>query len=153
MATDHLAGFAAVFAMLFAVHKLGDHWVQSQRQAVCKGGNGWLARRACAAHVATYTAVCLAALLILAWRTGLPLNPTTVTAGLGINAVSHYFADRRTPLRRLACRLGRSGYLQHATVVRQPGAHADTTGPGTALFHLDESWHIAWLAVTALIIA
>lgn len=153
MPTDRLAVFAAVFAILYTAHKLGDHWIQTNGQASAKGGEGWPARIACAAHVATYSATCVVGLLALAWCTGLALPPDTVTLALGVNAVTHYVADRREPLRRIARWLGRTGYLQHATVIRRADAGPDTTGPGTALFHLDESWHVVWLAVAALIIA
>ena len=48
--------FAAVSAAYAAGHWAGDYWVQTHRQACAKGAPGWPGRRACAAHVATYTA-------------------------------------------------------------------------------------------------
>jgi hypothetical protein len=133
-------GVAAVFMMLFAAHQVADHWVQSQHQADTKGSAGWRGRLACAAHVATYTATALAAVLALVWRTGLDVAPGAVAAGLTVSAVTHYIADRRTPLRRIADATG-SG----------PFYRLNTAGINGA-YLLDQSWHIGWLAVAALII-
>lgn len=57
------ADFAAVFVALYAAHQVGDHWIQTQHQADCKGQPGWAGRWACLAHVATYTATAVVALL------------------------------------------------------------------------------------------
>src|SRR2546430_8349715 len=99
-------GVGAVFAALYAAHHVADHWVQTQHQADTKGCAGWRGRIACATHVATYTLTSLAALLALAWRTDLTLSPVTVAAGLAVSAVTHYLADRRTPLKWIAERTG-----------------------------------------------
>jgi hypothetical protein len=148
--TSAAAAFAAVFIALAAAHGVGDHWVQSSHQALHKGDPGWPGRRACAAHVATYTATQAAALL-LAWTVlGLPLRPAGAACALTISALTHYAADRRTPLRRLALLLGKAGYLRTTRVVREPAGPATDTGPGTALFHLDQSLHFAAIFLAAL---
>jgi hypothetical protein len=127
----------AVFAALYAAHQVADHWIQTQHQADLKSCAGWRGRLACAAHVASYTATALAALVAVAWRTGLDLTPAGVAAGLAVSAVSHYVADRRTPLRWMADRLGKDpGWLKR----------------GGGLYALDQSWHIGWLFVAALLI-
>lgn len=149
----HAAVFAGVFAILYTAHLIADHWVQTHHQAETKSAAGWPGRLACAAHVATHTLTSLAALLVLAWRTGLPLPAGPTGLGLAVSAISHYAADRRAPLQRLGRLLGRGRYIDYATVLRNPGGTAEATGPGTALFHLDQSWHIGWLAIAALIIA
>jgi hypothetical protein len=129
---------AAVFAALYAAHQVADHWVQTQHQADAKDGAGWPGRLACAAHVATYTATALAALLAVAWRTGLALSPATVAVGLAVSAGTHYLADRRRPLRWMADRLGKdAGWLER----------------GGGMYALDQSWHVGWLFVAALIVA
>jgi hypothetical protein len=132
-----VATVAAASAALGAAHTVADHWIQTQRQADRKGLPGWPGRLACAAHVATYTATALVALLALAWRTGLTLSPAHVAAGLAVSAVSHYVADRRAPLRWAADRLGKNpAWLER----------------GGGLYAMDQSWHIGWLFVAALII-
>ena len=135
--TPNPGTLGAVFAGLYAAHQVADHWIQTQHQADAKGGTGWPGRLACAAHVATYTATALVALLAVAWRTGLTLSPAAVAAGLAVSAGTHYLADRRAPLRRMADRLGKDPYwLVH----------------GGGMYALDQSWHIGWLLIAALII-
>jgi hypothetical protein len=135
--TADLGTFGAVFAALYAAHQVADHWVQTQHQATCKGAPGWPGRLACAAHVATYTATAVAALLTLALFLGLCLNPWTAAAGLAVSALSHYVADRRTPLRRMADRLGKdAAWLDH----------------GGGMYAMDQSWHVGWLFVAAVVV-
>ncbi|PMR58470.1 transcriptional regulator [Verrucosispora sp. ts21] len=132
------AVFAAVFATLYAAHQVADHWIQTQHQADCKGQPGWAGRLACAAHVATYTATAVLALVFLIAGTGLRLDPAGVTVGLGISAVTHYIADRRTPLRQIADQL------------RKSPAWLDKAG---GMYALDQSWHVGWLFIAALFCA
>lgn len=133
-----MSTFAPIFVALYAAHQVADHWVQTQRQADAKGGKGWAARLACAAHVATYTATALVALVAMALVTGVALHPAAVAAGLAVSAVTHYFADRRSPLAWMATRLGKSEWwLTH----------------GGGLYALDQSWHVGWLFVAALVAA
>lgn len=147
-----MSTFAAAFAALYAAHGVGDQWIQTAHQSSDKDQPGWPGRRACAAHVATYTAVGGAALAATAAATGARPRPGRVAAGLAFSAVTHYVLDRREPLRALARRCGKADYLAHATVVRKAGEKEEETGPGTALFHLDQSAHVACLFVAALII-
>jgi hypothetical protein len=143
--------FAAVFAALYAAHQVADHWVQSSHQAAHKGRPGWVGRVACAAHVATYTATTAAALVAVVAVTGLRLTPGSTVAGLAISAVTHYIADRRTPLRRLADWLpSTKGF--YAVGTPRPG-HDDNPSLGTGAYALDQSWHIGWLFISALTIA
>ncbi|WP_038843405.1 DUF3307 domain-containing protein [Salinispora arenicola] len=132
------ASFAALFAALYAAHAVADHWIQTQHQSDRKGRPGWTGRLACAAHVATYTATALAAVLVVAWRCDIDLHPGRLTLALAVSAVTHYIADRRTPLRRMADALGKN---------------PDWLTKGGGLYALDQSWHIGWLAVAALIAA
>jgi hypothetical protein len=146
----HAAGFAAVFVALYVAHQVGDHWIQSQHQADCKGLPGWPGRIACAAHVATYTATALVALVFLIAGTGLRLDPWAVGVGLTVSAVSHYIADRRTPLKRIADALGSARF--YALGTPRPGRD-DKPCLGTGAYALDQSWHIGFLFVSALLIA
>ena len=143
------AVFAAIFAALYAAHQVADHWVQTQHQADTKGQPGWPGRRACADHVASYTATSIFALYLVAWRTGIHLDDMRVGAGLAVSAVSHYLADRRTPLARLAGWLGSGRFYQLGAP--RPGRD-DNPSLGTGAYALDQSWHITWLLATALII-
>ncbi|MEV0608151.1 DUF3307 domain-containing protein [Polymorphospora rubra] len=144
------ATFAAVFAALFVAHSVGDHWIQTQHQADHKGLPGWAGRIACAAHVATYTATAVVALAAVALVLDLPLHLGQVAAGLTVSAVTHYIADRRWPLRWLACKTGSERFW----VLGAPRAdHNDNPSLGTGAYALDQSWHHGWLLVAALIIA
>lgn len=121
-----------VFAALYAGHLVGDHWVQTDRQAIRKGLPGWAGRRACLAHVATYTVT----LLLFVVAAGAALDWWRVVMGLVVSAVSHYVADRRTPMVTMCRWLGKGqGFLR------------DRDG----YYKMDQSWHVGWLFITALI--
>lgn len=131
------AVLAAVSAAYTAGHWAGDYWVQHEWQAVGKAAPGWPGRRACATHVATYTAT----LALAWWWLALPLSPAWIAAGLAVSAVTHYAADRRRPLRWLAARVGK---LAH---------HDLGEGLATGAACLDQAWHWWWLFAAALITA
>lgn len=137
---------------LFAAHQVGDHWIQTNRQALAKGGKGWLARAACARHVATLTAAKIAAMLAAFAVTELPVRPLWWTVGLGMDAASHYWADRRTTLRRLAklCGPGKAAFYDLGSP--RPGCD-DNPSLGTGAYALDQSWHYLFLFIAALILA
>lgn len=130
--------FAATFAALYAAHHVGDYWVQTDRQAVNKGKPGAEGRKACAAHVGTYTATTALAVLGMDRATGLRTHPWAFLAGQAFSAATHYAADRRDHglMMRLVDRLGKSQYARER---------------GGAPF-LDQAWHIAALAGTALVV-
>lgn len=144
--TSTAARFAAAYAALTASHEVADHWVQIDAQATAKGQPGPDGARACAAHVATYTATQAAALYAADRLLGLRLDWRRAALGLAVSAVTHYIADRqgghwRDPEPRgvvkLAAATGHAGWLQ-----RDPGAG----------YLLDQSWHKGWIAVAAVII-
>ncbi|MFK4245413.1 DUF3307 domain-containing protein [Micromonospora chokoriensis] len=143
----HAGAFAAVFATLYVAHQIADHWVQTQWQADTKGQPGWLGRLACGAHVATYTLTAAVALATMLLATGLRLDPWGVTVGLTVSAVSHYIADRRTPLRRIANALGAGRF--YTLGAPRPGRD-DNPSLGTGAYALDQSWHVGFLFVAAL---
>lgn len=144
------AAFAAVFVALFVAHQVADHWIQTQHQADCKGRPGWPGRIACAAHVATYTLTALVALAALALSTDLDASPGKVAAGLAISAVTHYIADRRTPLKRLADLTGSAKF--YALGIPRAGRD-DNPSLGTGSYALDQSFHYLFLFIAALVIA
>lgn len=135
------ATFAAVAVTMYAAHQAGDYWVQTSGQAARKGEPGWIGRWACADHVFTYTATLLTFLLIAGAWLGLRLQPGWVAAGLGVSAVTHYFADRRRPLAWLAGKLGLAGFWS--------AGEGLATGAGL----LDQAWHWVWLFASALVIS
>ena len=88
--------------------------------------------------------------------TDAPLRLLPAAVGLAVNAVSHYAADRRRPLLSLAEWLsatvipGKDGFW-HLGAPR-PGCD-DNPCLGTGAYALDQSWHIGWLFISALVIA
>lgn len=140
----------AVFAALYAAHQVGDHHVQSDRDACTKALPGREGHAACARHVATYTATAALALVAADRVTGMRLHPGRVAAGLAVSAVSHYVIDRRTVLRRLAEATGKGRFYHLGTP--RPGRD-DNPCIGTGAYALDQSAHTGFLLVAALIIA
>jgi hypothetical protein len=150
------SALAAVFVALYAAHQVGDHWVQTGRQAACKGDRGWAGRVACAGHVLTLTATKAAFLAAMMAATGLHLSPAWTVLGLAVDAASHYWADRRFTLAWLARAAERVGVNGKSGFYRlgapRPGRD-DNPSLGTGAYALDQSWHIGWLFVAALIAA
>lgn len=144
------AVFAAVFIALYVAHSVGDHWVQSSHQSAHKGRPGWVGRLADARHVATLTATKVVVLLLVAWLLDLRLSVLGIVVGLGIDAVTHWWADRRTTLAWLASVTGKSEFYR----LGAPRAGRDDNPHiGTGAYALDQSFHHLWLLVAALIIA
>lgn len=144
------AKLGAVFAALFAAHQVADHHVQRSSQAQAKGLPGVEGRAACVQHVASYTATAAVAVAAASCvtRTRLPVGRTL--AGLALSAVSHYVIDRREPLRRWAEWTGHAGFYQLG--MPRPGRD-DNPSLGTGAYALDQSAHIGFLYLAALIIA
>ena len=151
------ATFAATFTALYVAHSVGDHWVQSSCQAATKGQPGWTGRLACGRHVLGLTLTKLVVLVPVVLVLGLPVTAVGLVLGLGADAVSHYWADRRTTLKRLADRCGKAEFYSLGTPahpahpVTANGEYAPTLGTGA--YALDQSWHMLWLLIAALLIA
>lgn len=169
-ATSPAATFAAVFVALLVAHQVADHWAQTSHQAGHKGRPGWEGRLACAAHVASYTLCTTLAVLGVWLALDLPLTLPGVLLGQAVSAVTHYWADRRAPLRNLAEKLRLGGFYGlgaprpvRVLVVDEHGhvAHdadgapvtvpVDNPSLGTGAYALDQSWHWLWLGVAALV--
>ncbi|MFF0790588.1 transcriptional regulator [Streptomyces spiralis] len=144
------ATFAAVFVALYVAHSVGDHWVQTSHQSAHKGHFGWVGRLADARHVATLTATKVAVLLPVAWLLDLHLSVLGAVLGLGVDAVTHWWADRRSTLAWLAKVTGKGEFYQLG--VPRAG-HDDKPHIGTGAYALDQSFHHLWLLVAALVIA
>lgn len=135
------AVFAAVAIALGAGHHVGDYWMQTNAQARDKPLPNWRGRCACATHVATYTLTLAACVAVAGWWLALPLRPWWVACGLSVSAVTHYVADRRVPIRRLAAIIpGKLGFLESGN------------GLASGAAYLDQSWHWFWLFISALVI-
>lgn len=143
------AMFAAVLLTLRQGHELGDIWVQTSAQALTKSTAGWIGRLADARHVATLTATKLVLLATAAAVLQLRMSPVGLAAGLSIDAASHWWADRRSTLKRLAELLGNGEF--HALGAPRDG-HDDKPCLGTGAFHLDQSFHGLFLWIAALLI-
>lgn len=152
-----LAVFASVFAALYVAHQVGDHWTQTHRQACGKGAPGWEGRIWCTRHVLSLALTKVVALLALSLVTGLDLAPGWVAAGLTVDAISHYWADRaaRHPnskrvvtLARVADVLGKGDFYRMGAprMGRDDQPHL-----GTGAYALDQSFHLLFLFIAVLI--
>ncbi|MBD0676638.1 transcriptional regulator [Streptomyces sp. CBMA156] len=139
--TSRAATFAAAYVLLRSSADLADHWIQTDHQADTKADRSPHGRRACAAHVATYTAVQAAALVLGGRALGLRPKPRRVIAALALSASTHYLADRREPLRRAAEATRRGNFLRLAD-------HGMNGG-----YILDQAFHHVVETCAALIVA
>ncbi|CAM5291181.1 hypothetical protein GCM10010329_81530 [Streptomyces spiroverticillatus] len=137
MADPGLAAvFAAVFVALYVGHSVGNHWVQSSCQAADKGLPGWQGRAACARHVLGLTVTKALVLAPVVLVLDLAVGAAGLAVGFGADALSHYWADRRTTLARLARRCGKGEFLSLGTPahpahpVTATGTYAPTLGTG-----------------------
>ncbi|OQO91973.1 transcriptional regulator [Saccharomonospora piscinae] len=147
---DAAVTFAVVLPSLLVAHQVADHWGQSSHQAAHKGRPGWVGRWNCVKHVASYT---LATGLVvgLVWTLlGLAITAVGFVAGQMVSAVTHYWADRRTTLARLAELLGLGGFYRLGT---PRAGRDDNPSLGTGAYVLDQSWHWLWLFAAALVTA
>lgn len=132
--------FAAVLPGLLVAHAVGDRWLQTDHQAVTKGHAGHIGRIACASHVLTYTAVTALVTGILWVALGLSVSPAGFLAGQAVSALTHYWIDRRVTLAAFVARYTPWNRTYYTQV------------PGGAE-HLDQSAHMVWLFVAALLTA
>ncbi|MFJ9772684.1 hypothetical protein ACIRVF_15800 [Kitasatospora sp. NPDC101157] len=140
------ARFAAAYALFRAAADVADHWIQTDHQASTKGQHDHndgqsskAGRKACAAHVAAYTATQAGVLIAGTRLLGIRLRPAPVAAALAVSAITHYIADRREPLRKLADATGKGNFVRLADHGMN-GAYA-----------LDQAWHHAAETCAALI--
>lgn len=154
-----LPELCAVFIVLFVGHSVADHWVQTSCQAIEKGygppvlGDKAATRRgqlACFRHVASLTLTKCLFLLPVVLLFHVKLSPWQLVAGVLVDAVSHYWADRRWTLEELARFVGKGEFYDQGTDL------VDCAGEkrphiGTGRYALDQSWHHAWLFVGAFV--
>lgn len=106
------ADFAAIAIALWVGHQVGDHWVQSDVDAQGKGRPGQEGRLHCMAHVSSYLftqLICVALVSLV----GATVSGWGLLAGLLVSGITHYIADRRTPLIKLAGLIpGKSNFVR-----------------------------------------
>jgi Protein of unknown function (DUF3307) len=131
--------FLVALVVLVVAHQVGDHVLQTDRQAANKAGPGLVAARAMAGHLLTYHAA--AALLLVGTFAvlRLPLGVPGLLAGLAFSAATHGWLDRRWPVR---------GLLR---AMRAP-KFAEATTPVFGLYQADQALHQLALLVCALLI-
>jgi hypothetical protein len=132
---------AAVFAALYASHMVGDHIVQSARDAEAKaaprpgqvnaGVHPWRGWPALVNHIFSYTAGQAVTLLFVA-LTVVPLTFPGAVAALAISASTHAVIDRRWLVWR---------------IIHAKRAHEWEQGP----YAVDQSLHIGVLLVAAVL--
>ncbi|MFF4741309.1 transcriptional regulator [Streptomyces sp. NPDC001262] len=148
--------FAVVFATLWVAHSFGDHWVQTSAQSMAKGKPGWTGRLADTRHVLTLTLTKGILLAVSATVLDLRLSVVGLFLGLGLDAASHWWADRRSTLARLAELVGQGEFYKLGSdTVHTTTAEDGITGKhlGGGAYALDQSFHALFLFFAALIIA
>jgi Protein of unknown function (DUF3307) len=131
--------FAVSLVALLVAHQLGDHVLQTDRQAAGKAdGRRWW--RPMIGHLVGYHAT--AAVVVVGTGAVLSLNLTVrgVVAGLAFSAVTHGLLDRRWPVRAILRAVGSPRF-------------AEATAPICGIYAADQALHKLALLVSALLIA
>jgi hypothetical protein len=132
--------FAVSLVALLVAHQVGDHVLQSDRQAGRKSGRGAPAVWSMAGHLLGYHAGAVVVLIGTAAALGLPLTIRGVAAGLAFSALTHGLLDRRWPVRAVLRLTGSSNF-------------ADSTAPVCGMYVADQALHKLALLISALLIA
>ncbi|MGW2865003.1 DUF3307 domain-containing protein [Streptomyces sp. NPDC001205] len=128
--------FASLFVLLYVAHLLADYPFQTDHQAAHKarpGVEGW---RANLAHAATHVVAATALLTVGIAVLGLAVNPVATAGAMVWIGGTHAAIDRRWPVARWMTFARQAGFAQHG---------------GAA--HVDQTAHLAALAIAALAIA
>ena len=99
---------AALSAMRMAAH-VADHWFQTSHQAMHKADSGADGHKAMAGHVATYAGGQAVALVAANKLLDLKLKPSHMAAAIAFSGATHWFIDRRWPVRKASELLGKTG--------------------------------------------
>ncbi len=131
--------FAVVLLAALVGHQLGDHVVQTDRQATEKATPGRRGLSALAGHLVGYHAVVVALVAVTALALRLPLSPVGCAAALALSVGSHALLDRRWPVR---------------AVLRATGSprFAETTSPVCGMYVADQALHWLVLLLAALLV-
>jgi hypothetical protein len=136
----HQITFVVALVALLVAHQLGDHVIQTDRQASDKAGGGWAGARAMVGHLTGYHLTAAVVLASTAYTLALPLSIPGLVAGFAFSLISHGLLDLRRPV-RLILRLTGSPQF------------AEQTTPVNGIYVADQALHWASLLVSALLIA
>jgi Protein of unknown function (DUF3307) len=136
--------FTVSLVALLVAHQIGDHVVQTDRQAVRKAdphgyGRG-PAARAMAGHLVGYHLTALVVLVATALVLRIPLRVSGIVAGLAFSALTHGLLDLRWPVRAVLRALGAPRF-------------AEATIPVAGLYAADQALHRLALLISALLVA
>lgn len=126
--TSRAAQAAVAYAALRTAARVADHWGQTSHQAMHKADPGIKGHAAMAGHVASYAASQAAALVAVNKVLDAGLSPRGIAAAVAFSAATHWFIDRRWPVRKLAEATGKEGFHQMG-------------GPLGGAYILDQSAH------------
>ncbi|HEX6873130.1 MAG TPA: DUF3307 domain-containing protein [Micromonosporaceae bacterium] len=132
--------FAVSLLCLLIAHQLGDHVLQTDRQAARKATGSRRAVPAMLGHLASYHAAATVVLVGVASTLRLSLTVLGVVAGLAFSAGTHALLDLRWPVRMVLRATGASGF-------------ADAVSPVCGMYAADQALHQLCLLVSALLIA
>jgi hypothetical protein len=156
--------FVVVGFTMLITHNVADHWVQTDCQARDKGLVGedmTKGRLACLRHVLSYT-TCTAVLTSAVWSIfSLQITWVSFLAGQMISAITHYWADRRHTLAKLAEMLPVRGFYGLGKPRKglidpddpSKGEYNDNPTIGTGAYALDQAWHWWWIFIASLVTA
>lgn len=125
--------------MRTAAH-VADHWIQTGHQAAHKADAGLPGHRVMAGHIASYAGAQAVALVAVNQLLDMRLKPSRIAAAITVSAATHWFIDRRWPVRKLAEATGKQGFH-------------DLGGPLGGAYILDQSAHHLMEAVAAVVAA
>lgn len=152
---------AALGAMRMAAH-VADHWLQTGHQAIHKADAGMEGHRAMAGHIASYAGSQAVALVAANVLLDMKLKPSRMAAAVALSAATHWFIDRRWPVRKLAEALGRTGCKRNSQCTHPEhapdgsdcdGGFHDLGGPLGGAYILDQSAHHLCEAIAAVLAA
>jgi hypothetical protein len=102
VSTSQAARAAVAYAALRTAAHVADHWFQTGHQAMHKADPGVAGHRAMAGHIASYAGAQAVALVVANHLLDAGLKPRGITAAVAFSAATHWFIDRRWPVRKLA---------------------------------------------------
>lgn len=136
--TSRAATAAVAYAALRTAAHVADHWFQTGHQAMHKADPGVAGHRAMTGHIASYTGCQAVALMAVNRILDAGMTPRGIAAAVVFSATTHWFIDRRWPVRRLAEATNKSDF--HAL-----------GGPLGGAYILDQSAHHLMEGVAAVL--
>lgn len=132
--------FGVTLLALIVGHQLGDHVLQTDRQATEKASSGADGVRAMVGHLLSYHLAAAAVLAGTAYTLQLPLSPAGLAAGFAFSIGTHAVLDRRWPVR---------------VVLRSTGSpdFAEQNSPVCGMYVADQALHWLALLISALLVA